>query len=93
MNLRFPKCFKIFTLLDKNTNVTNEAIAKSIPTYFSEIILIKKVEFMYADRAICNVNRNERIYIRVIFFICNLIKYLIIQGLRVVSSLFFGIGT
>jgi hypothetical protein len=59
----------MFTLFERNINVTKEAIAKRSPTYFSEIIFVRNVEFIYADNATCKVNMNDKTYIRLILFI------------------------
>jgi hypothetical protein len=69
-----PKYFNILGLCESKIRVTSAAKVYSTPTYFSEINLVKNVEFTYADSDICSVNRNDRIYILFIFAI--LIIYL-----------------
>jgi hypothetical protein len=64
-----PKNFKIFALFESNNKVTIDAIVYINPTYFSEMMSDKNVEFTYADRAICRVKRKDSTYIRLIFFI------------------------
>jgi hypothetical protein len=75
VNLLFPKDFKILALFESSNNVAREERVKRIPTYFSDIIFDKKVEFTYADRAICKVKRKDKTYIRFIFVgsisVCN----------------------
>jgi hypothetical protein len=70
VSLLFPKNFRILALLESNNNVAIEESVKSIPTYFSEIILDRKVEFTYADSAMCKVKRKDKTYIRLIFVVC-----------------------
>ena len=65
----FPKNFKTFVLFESSNKVVNEDIVYNIPTYFSEIMLDKEVEFTYADNAICKEKRNDRTYILLIVFI------------------------
>ena len=79
IKLRFPKCFKMLAVFESSNKVTNEAMAKRMPTYFSEIIRIKKVEFTYAESAICKEKRNESTYILLIFVNFDIVfRYLII---------------
>jgi hypothetical protein len=73
-----PKYFKIIELLESRKSVTKEAKAKINPTYFSEIILDRNVEPMYAGIATCKEKRNETIYILFIFEIFILIHFLYI---------------
>ena len=62
----FPKYFSIDELLVKRAKASIAANVKRTPTYFSEIILVKKIELIYAESAICNVNRNDKTYILLI---------------------------
>lgn len=66
-NLRFPNFFSTLALNDKKIRVKIEAMVKSKPTMFSEKKAVRKVEFTKADRAICRLNKKDRIYIVLIF--------------------------
>lgn len=67
VNLLFPKYFRILELLESNNKVASEDNVYSIPTNFSETIPERNVEFTYAESAMCRVNKNDKIYILLIF--------------------------
>jgi len=69
VNRLFPKYFRTFALLDRSKRVAIEAKVYNIPTYFSDIIFDRKVEFIYAERAMCSVKMNDNIYILFIFLL------------------------
>jgi len=58
-----PKYFNIFALLESNIKVMREATVYSKPTYFSEIILDKNVEFTLAYNAMFKVKIKDKKYI------------------------------
>lgn len=62
-----PKYLRIAELCDSNIRVTIDPIVYNKPTYFSEINFVRNVEFTYADNDMCNVNKNDRRYIRLSF--------------------------
>jgi len=64
----FPKFFNMCTLLERRISVATDDRVYNNPTYFSEIIPDRKVEFTYEERAMCSVKRNDKRYILFIFF-------------------------
>jgi hypothetical protein len=66
-SLRLPKFFKKLVFRANNRSVITEAVVYNSPTYFSEIICVRNVEFTYAESAMCKVNKNDKMYILCIF--------------------------
>jgi len=65
----FPKLFNIDELWDRKTSEMIDPIENISPTYFSDTICVRKLEFIYAAMATCRANRKDRIYVLCIFWI------------------------
>jgi len=67
VNFLLPKYFKILALLDSRAKVRIDDMVYKTPTYFSGIILVRNVEFIYEDKAKWKLNKNASEYIFFIF--------------------------